>query len=257
VGQGEPSVKKLNQKMLKKGWNALRKGQVMRLVNKGLAMAVNTYQFTLRRGKKTAECPCCGWQGPAFLATSPGRRLTLNSACPRCDSRSRHRGLALLLPALLGDQPGAFLLFAPEKVILDVLSKTPVTVSTTDLDREDVDLPGEDMQHLTFPDAAYNALLANHVLEHIPDDARALRECFRVLKPGGIALFTVAGDFSQQETQSLKAPDWLGHYRTYGLDVLDLFRQAGFDVEAVDMGADADPKWGVTRGDMLFVGRKG
>lgn len=256
VGQGEPSFKKLNKRLFKKGWNALRKGQIMRLVNKGMAMTVNAYQFTLRRGKKTVECPCCGWQGPAFLATSPGRHLSLNSSCPDCDSRSRHRGLALMLPSLLEGKSGKFLLFAPEKVILDTLVKTNVTVQTTDLNRLDVDFANEDIQKLSFNDETYEALLANHVLEHIPDDLQALCECYRVLEPGGIALLTLAGDFSQQETHRLNKPDWLGHYRSYGLDVIDLFREAGFEVEAVNMGAGIDPKWGVKEGDMLFVGKK-
>ncbi len=256
AGQGEPSIKKMNKKMLKKGWNALRKGQIMRLVKKGIAMTVNAYHYTLRRGKNTVECPCCGWRGPAFLATSPGQHLALNSSCPDCDSRSRHRGLALMLPSLLEGKSGAFLLFAPEKVVLETLAKTNVTIHTTDLNRRDVDFPNEDIQHLSFKDETYEALLANHVLEHIPDDLQALRECYRVLKPGGIALFTVAGDFTVQETRKLHKVDWLGHYRYYGLDVLDLFREAGFEVEAVNMGAGIDPKWGVREGDMLFVGKK-
>jgi len=89
------------------------------------------------------------------------------------------------------------------------------------------------------------------------DDLQALQECCRVLKPAGIALLTLAGDFTQQETRKLHKVDWLGHYRYYGLDVLDLFREAGFEVEMVNMGAGIDPKWGVREGDMLFVGKKG
>jgi len=127
--------------------------------------------------------------------------------------------LAILLPILLKDKTGNLLIFAPEKVILDVLDKTNMTYKTADLNSVDVDFTGEDMQELSFADNSFDGLLNNHVLEHIPDDQKAVRECYRVIKPGGFALFTLAGDFTKQETKSLPEPDWIGHYRHYGLDV--------------------------------------
>jgi len=219
-------------------------------------MAVNAFHFTLHRGKKTVECPCCGWQEPAFLATSPGKRLNFNSDCPMCDSRSRHRGQALLLPKLLKGMTGNLLIFAPDKVILDVLDKTHISYQTTDLNSVDVEFPGEDMQSLSFADSSFDGILSNHVLEHVPDDLQALRECCRVMRPGGVAIFTLAGNFKRQKTMHLTKPDWIGHYRYYGLDVCDLLEEAGFDVEVVDMGAVTKEKWGVKKGDMAFVCKK-
>lgn len=45
-----------------------------------------------------------------------------------------------------------------------------------------------DVQHLPFPDAAFDVVMANHMLYHVPDIAQALTECRRVLKPDGVLL---------------------------------------------------------------------
>ena len=44
---------------------------------------------------------------------------------------------------------------------------------------------------LPFPDASVDRVIASEVLEHIPDDARAMAEIARVLKPGGRVAVTV------------------------------------------------------------------
>lgn len=85
-------------------------------------------------------------------------------------------------------------------------------------------------------DASYDAFFAVHVLNHVGDDSKALREVYRILKPGGLACLTIP----YRENDSTKAlPDTTKHYgenalrqygvgsfRVYGLqDALDLFGQ--------------------------------
>lgn len=48
----------------------------------------------------------------------------------------------------------------------------------------------EDVMKLSYPDETFDLIVSNDVMEHIPDPERALRECFRVLRPGGAVLAT-------------------------------------------------------------------
>ena len=48
-----------------------------------------------------------------------------------------------------------------------------------------------DITRLEFPDASFDLLVCNHVLEHVPDDRKAMSECWRVLRDNGLAIFSI------------------------------------------------------------------
>ena len=233
-------------------------GEWRRAQHRARSLLANVWNFQVRGGRFGAECPCCGWRGPAFLSLSNWRAVQHNPGCPNCGSRSRHRGLALLLPDLLHDRPdGPSLVFAPERALFGRLRQLlGDSLLTTDYLRPDVDYPGEDIQQLTFADNRFAFLMCNHVLEHIPDDRAALRECARVLRPGGLAVFTIPGDYHKQQTWTLDKPDANGHLRHYGLDVADKMRAAGFGtVTPTDMSIGRPAHYHIHPGDMAFVCR--
>jgi 2-polyprenyl-3-methyl-5-hydroxy-6-metoxy-1,4-benzoquinol methylase len=86
---------------------------------------------------------------------------------------------------------------------------------------------------LPFPDGAFDAALNSGVLEHVPDEAAALAELHRVLRPGGLL-------FTYHLPNRHAATEWLGrtlgrfhHERTYtGAEAVATFERAGFRVEA-------------------------
>lgn len=55
----------------------------------------------------------------------------------------------------------------------------------------EVRLIKEDATRLPFEDRTFDRVIATEILEHIPDDQKAISEMYRVLRPGGIAMVTV------------------------------------------------------------------
>ncbi|NJP06513.1 MAG: methyltransferase domain-containing protein [Chloroflexaceae bacterium] len=73
-----------------------------------------------------------------------------------------------------------------------------------------------DITRLPYADGQFNVVIAGEVLEHLSDDRTALREIWRVLAPGGIAVISVPADPQQWDW----IDDWAGHVRRYRLPEL-------------------------------------
>ncbi|HET6605956.1 MAG TPA: class I SAM-dependent methyltransferase, partial [Rhodopila sp.] len=148
-------------------------------------------------GKLPRECPICAHVGAMIGVGRPPR---WNARCTQCGSRERHRLLWLWVIRHDGNRlPGKRILhFAPEKALRRVLSGNP-GYETADLAQKGVTHQA-DIARLPMSDGTHDVVIANHVLEHVDDDRRAMRELFRVLKPGGIALLTVPINPSRAET---------------------------------------------------------
>jgi SAM-dependent methyltransferase len=97
-----------------------------------------------------------------------------------------------------------------------------------------------DVQNIPFPINEFDVIICNHVLEHVPDDKKAMSELFRVLKPGGFGIFQVPLDISLDKTyenSSINTPELRekhfgqrDHLRSYGKDYAQQLRNAGFMV---------------------------
>lgn len=117
-------------------------------------------------------------------------------SCPRCGASDRDRLMAMFLRRKLADVPeGATIRlveFAPTPQISGILKGSPkVVYRSADLSREDVDDRADLTNLAIYGDESFDALICSHVLEHIPDDLRAMRELFRILKKSGWGLLIV------------------------------------------------------------------
>ncbi len=208
------------------------------------------------------RCSCCGHEGVSFLAVFNSAGTAWNAACPRCDSRSRHRGLSMLIPKLIAEWGGKprTLHMAPEEVLRRVVEPLTAVYHTSDLKMDGVTYPNEDLMRSRLPASSYDLVLCNHVLEHLEDDVPAVAAIARTLKHGGFAVVTIPGKFSRQETVRFPDNSFGGHWRDYGLDVVDLFRTAFDEVETIDMSAfDRGPgglSHAIHPGEPAFVLRK-
>ena len=148
-----------------------------------------------------------------------------------------------LRPELL--VPGAAVLhIAPEAILGAPLRARAARYVSGDLTAE-FGPARIDVLDLQFPDASFDVVVCNHVLEHIPDDHRAMRELRRVLRPGGWAMLLVPDvrGAVTEESPELSDPEELlrlygqrDHVRRYGWDYLDRLRGAGFTPEVVRLG---------------------
>jgi ubiquinone/menaquinone biosynthesis C-methylase UbiE len=57
-----------------------------------------------------------------------------------------------------------------------------------------------DVTNIQFPNESFDAIYCSHVLEHVPEDQKAMQELFRVLKPGGWALLQVPLELERERT---------------------------------------------------------
>lgn len=99
-----------------------------------------------------------------------------------------------------------------------------------------------DLTALGFENEIFDVIICSHVLEHIPNDALAMREMYRVLKRNGTAIIMVPmkGLEKTYENWSVTSPrdrtthfgQW-DHVRWYGLDIEDRLARAGFETEIV------------------------
>ncbi|HEO71837.1 MAG TPA: class I SAM-dependent methyltransferase, partial [Candidatus Hydrogenedentes bacterium] len=175
------------------------------------------------------ECPCCGWTGYEFYSVEGCTWLVYGRVCPGCGSSERHRAFQLYIDRCaepFGRAVGPVLHFAPERAVSTLLRRHSVTHHMgCDIEWEAVrqaEAPGcvADIQRLPFKNASIGLLICLHVLEHVPNDRRAIGEVRRVLKPGGQAYIMVPIAFHLERTEEWEAPDpgRFGHYRDYAFD---------------------------------------
>ncbi|NYJ28440.1 class I SAM-dependent methyltransferase [Allomuricauda sp. ARW1Y1] len=169
-----------------------------------------------------------------------------NVLSPSTLSLERHRLLWLYLKNKTDffTRPIKLLHFAPEQAFYQRFKKLDhITYTTTDLNSPLADVKA-DICHLPFDDDTFDVILCNHVLEHIPDDTKAMQELYRVMKPGGWGIFQIPQDLKREQTfedntitdrkERARIFGQYDHVRIYGRDYFDKLRSVGFKVEEVD-----------------------
>lgn len=132
---------------------------------------------------------------------------------------------------------------APEQCFLTRFRKLNHDYKTADLDSPIADVKA-DIINLPFNDNSFDVIFCNHVLEHVQDDTKAMKELFRVMKKGGMGIFQVPQDLNRNvtfEDNSITDPKkrakifgQYDHVRVYGRDYFDKLRSIGFNVEEVN-----------------------
>lgn len=160
--------------------------------------------------------------------------------------------------------------FAPEQAFYKRFRALEnLNYTTTDLDSPLADIKA-DICDLPFADNSFDIIFCNHVLEHIPDDTKAMEEIYRILKPNGWAVLQIPQDLKRATTfeddtitdrkERAKIFGQYDHVRIYGRDYFTQLREIGFHVDEVDYTSKLTPetidKYRLAKGEILPVVRK-
>jgi SAM-dependent methyltransferase len=157
--------------------------------------------------------------------------------------------------------------FAPEQAFYKRFKKmSNLDYVTTDINSPLADIKA-DICKLPFDNNIFDVIICNHVLEHIPDDNKAMQELYRVLKVGGMGIFQIPQDLSREKTfeddsitdktERAKIFGQYDHVRIYGRDYFNKLRSIGFEVEEVDYTATLSEveidKYRLAKGEIIPV----
>ncbi|WP_100613388.1 class I SAM-dependent methyltransferase [Confluentibacter citreus] len=219
------------------------------------------------KGNKFTD-PIDGKHFKTFLPYGYGKQRP-NVLSPSTLSLERHR----LLWLYLKNETDFFtshkkvLHFAPEQAFYKRFkSMENLDYTTTDLNSPLADVKA-DICNLPFEDNSFDVILCNHVLEHIPDDTKAMQELYRVMKIGGMGIFQIPQDVSRKTTfedntitdkkERSKIFGQYDHVRIYGLDYFNKLRSIGFKVEEVDytskLSEEDITKYCLAKGEIIPV----
>jgi SAM-dependent methyltransferase len=227
------------------------------------------------------ECPFCHWHFRRFRPAGfeypvlkekrvVGASYHLDDVCPRCLSNARERLAYLYLKTRsdLFTGPLRLLHIAPEPNIARVFGAQPnLKYVTADLFETNV-MTRFDIMTLPFADNTFDAVICNHVLEHVSDDRVAMAELYRVLQPGGWALLqvpialalekTIEDPSAKTEADRIRVFGQSDHVRLYNaVDYVERLQATGFSVSLInyasELGEGATNKYALVPEEQIFV----
>lgn len=232
-----------------------------------LSYVVRPLLGIILRGKRYTD-PIDGKSFRKFLPYGYGNPRE-NVLSPSTLSLERHRLLWLWLQRETDffSKPAKVLHFAPEQAFYKRFREsTHLDYTTTDLNSPLADVKA-DICNLPFESDTYDIIFCNHVLEHIPDDTKAMQELYRVLKPGGMAILQIPQELDREVTfeddsitdreERAKIFGQYDHVRVYGRDYFDKLRSIGFKVDEVDytntLASEEVNRYRLAKGEILPV----
>jgi SAM-dependent methyltransferase len=128
-----------------------------------------------------------------------------------------------------------------------------------------------DIHDIPFPENTFDVTFCNHVMEHVNDDLKAMRELHRVLKPGGWGIIQVPffppipeETFEDNSITDSKERERVfgqdDHVRLYGHDYPERLRMAGFTVKEEDYIHEMPQEWiqkyALPKDEIIYVVQK-
>jgi SAM-dependent methyltransferase len=225
-------------------------------------------------------CSVCG--GKALFERGSSRSIRESFACASCGAVLRYRDQAAVIVDEFGKGMATSLRqlarggYLDGCVILESALRGPFVTAFSALpgyvqmyfwpDRPRGEfgrdrVRNEDLTQLTFESGTFDVVITSDVLEHVPDIRSAFREISRVLKPGGIHVFTIPNDwpFPPKTSRLVEIVDGAEHfleppvfhesgdgtpclvYHRYGADLVELIAETGCRTQVIRRSSSVDP----------------
>jgi SAM-dependent methyltransferase len=271
---------------------------IRRVTPLGLRIKSRALQARVRNLLGEYRCPVCNARVgdfdpiPEFFTENqkkygypftPEETETCNQesyACPSCKASDRERLYALYLRNCLKELKksggGKIIDFAPAVPLTDFIrrqiagSEQLISYRTADYYAVGVDDKVDITDLRIYADGQFDFFICSHVLEHVPDDRKALHELYRILKPGGkgilmVPIILTLTDTDEDTELADEGERWRrfgqdDHVRMYSKnDFIDRVQQSGFRVRQYGkdfFGADVFARAGITSQSVLYVVEK-
>ncbi|GAB4285223.1 MAG: class I SAM-dependent methyltransferase [Marinilabiliales bacterium] len=195
-----------------------------------------------------------------------------NALSPGTMSLERHRLIWLYLKEKTDffSKNYKFLHIAPEYCFIKPFkSLKNIEYTTGDLISPWADVK-LDIMDIPFDDNSFDIIMCNHVLEHVDDDIKAMKEFYRVMRPGGWGIFQVPIDYNNEKTiedptvtnprEREKLFGQSDHVRLYGKDYAARLQSAGFNVSEENFINEIDPelkqKYALPENEIIYLCKK-
>jgi SAM-dependent methyltransferase len=199
-----------------------------------------------------------------------------NYLCPHCYCNDRDRLMAYYFSTVFSkidaSKKYTFLDFAPGKSIDRYFRKFPfLHYRTADLMIDQVDDKGVNIESMhLYTDNQFDFFICSHVLEHVSNPDKALRELYRILKPNGQGVLLVPIVLGLEQTHedpahTTVAERWKNygqddHLRMFGkTDFMNRIRTAGFELDIFDVSALSQSdlaRYGFSPSSTLYIAKK-
>lgn len=234
------------------------------------------------------KCTICGTGNPAYAPIDELQKTLLSFGfpyslkefetlsykhytCSQCGSSDRDRLYKLYIEKYLNNKKVKLVDFAPSVPLQNYLKgKSNILYRSADLMMPGVDDKVDITDMKQYSDESFDFFICSHIIEHVNDDTKALRELYRILKDNGSGILMTpiidkVGVFDEDTSVTDASERWRrfaqdDHVRLYEKKVfLKRVENAGFYIKQYDfrdLGLLSFLRNGIRLKSKLYVVRK-
>lgn len=213
------------------------------------------------------QCNICTAKSKKFVHISFTN--SNDKICPKCGSLSRSRALSFYINKYFQNQNQNILDFSPHRSLHDSFNKKFPNYISSDYENQFFAEKNYDITNITEVNESFHLVICFHVLEHILEDEKAIKELFRILKKDGYLILQVPikDGFTYEDSSLISKKDRLeafgqeDHVRIYGQEsLIKILQKHLFEVNVIDISKEFDAKqkkhFGISEKEIIFKCKK-